>query len=132
MSKELQTSLLKLKDLQLSNGGFAWFKGGRDDRYITQYILTGIGHLQKLKAVPGNDASLKTITGAALRYADQRFREVYEEMLRLNKNKEPEKGGIGTYEIQYLYMRSFFPETSMPENVKSVRLLYQTGKTALG
>lgn len=118
MSKELQTSLLKLKDLQLSNGGFAWFKGGRDDRYITQYILTGIGHLQKLKAVPGNDASLKTITGAALRYADQRFREVYEEMLRLNKNKEPEKGGIGTYEIQYLYMRSFFPETSMPENVK--------------
>src|SRR5436190_19894461 len=41
MSKELESSLTKLKDMQSPNGGFVWFKGGPDDRYITQYILSG-------------------------------------------------------------------------------------------
>ena len=40
----------KLKQMQSSNGGFVWFTGGPDDRYITQYIVTGIGHLKKLRA----------------------------------------------------------------------------------
>jgi len=30
-------------------GGFVWFKGGPDDRYITQYILSGIGHLKNYR-----------------------------------------------------------------------------------
>ncbi|MEJ7672325.1 MAG: hypothetical protein WKF59_06365 [Chitinophagaceae bacterium] len=51
MSKELESSLAKLKDMQSSNGGFVWFKGGPDDRYMTQYIITGIGHLKKLNAI---------------------------------------------------------------------------------
>src|SRR5690606_21001656 len=53
MSSEAKTNFNKLKDMQTSNGGFVWFKGGRDDRYITQYIITSAGHLQKLKALPG-------------------------------------------------------------------------------
>jgi uncharacterized protein YfaS (alpha-2-macroglobulin family) len=39
-----QSILLKLNEAQLSNGGFAWFKGGADNRYITQLIATGIGN----------------------------------------------------------------------------------------
>ncbi len=48
MSNELNSAYEKLKQMQSSNGGFVWFKGGPDDRYITQYIVTGIGHLKKL------------------------------------------------------------------------------------
>ena len=48
MSHELNSSYEKLKQMQSSNGGFVWFKGGPDDRYMTQYIVTGIGHLKKL------------------------------------------------------------------------------------
>ena len=51
MSSELNSSYEKLKQMQTENGGFVWFKGGPDDRYMTQYIVTGIGHLKKLRHV---------------------------------------------------------------------------------
>ncbi|MGQ4828426.1 hypothetical protein, partial [Enterococcus faecalis] len=37
----------KLQQLQLPNGAFSWFKGGKEDFYITNYIVTGIGKLKK-------------------------------------------------------------------------------------
>ncbi|WP_431211694.1 alpha-2-macroglobulin family protein [Puia sp. P3] len=46
MSTELATTFDRLKAMQSEDGGFAWFKGGMNDLYITQYILTGIGHMQ--------------------------------------------------------------------------------------
>ena len=49
MSQEQNKTFNKLKEMQSSNGGFVWFKGGPDDRYMTQYIVTGIGHLKKIK-----------------------------------------------------------------------------------
>ncbi|MEO8415287.1 MAG: alpha-2-macroglobulin family protein, partial [Ginsengibacter sp.] len=52
MSLQLESSLTKLTDMQSPNGGFVWFKGGPDNRYMTQYIVTGIGHLKKLNALP--------------------------------------------------------------------------------
>ncbi|MFL5810565.1 MAG: alpha-2-macroglobulin family protein, partial [Flavisolibacter sp.] len=48
MANELSANLDKLHQAQSPNGGFVWFKGGPDDRYITQYIISGIGHLKKL------------------------------------------------------------------------------------
>ncbi len=54
MSLQLESALNKLTEMQSSNGGFVWFKGGPDDRYITQYIITGIGHLKKLNALASN------------------------------------------------------------------------------
>jgi hypothetical protein len=74
MSSELTKSITKLKELQSANGGFVWFKGGPDDRYITQYILTGIGHLKKLKALPSNDI-LDEIIKKAIPYLDARVKE---------------------------------------------------------
>ncbi|RYF89595.1 MAG: alpha-2-macroglobulin, partial [Chitinophagaceae bacterium] len=38
MANEKVAALNKLKEMQSSNGGFTWFKGGPDDRYMTQYI----------------------------------------------------------------------------------------------
>ena len=52
MSSESDKAISKLKEMQSPNGGFVWFKGGPDDRYMTQYIITGIGHLRKLNALP--------------------------------------------------------------------------------
>ena len=33
----------------MSNGSWAWFNGGRPNRFITQHIITGFGHLKQLK-----------------------------------------------------------------------------------
>ena len=40
MQNEMTRALTKLSDMQLSNGGWPWFEGGPDNRYITQYIAT--------------------------------------------------------------------------------------------
>ncbi len=109
MSGELESSLSKLKDMQSPNGGFVWFKGGPDDRYITQYILTGIGHLKKLNAITKDqDQKLLSIVNTAFPYLDRKLKEDYD---NLKKHKSDQKvNNTGTIAIQYLYMRSFFPE----------------------
>ena len=117
MSSQLQASMNKLRELQSSNGGFVWFKGGPDDRFITQYILTGIGHLKKLHAFPADDQNLNAIIKMALPYLDQRLQEDYENMLKANKQVPAEDDNISSLHIQYLYMRSFFPEYGVPGNV---------------
>ena len=117
MSSQLEASMNKLRELQSSNGGFVWFKGGPDDRFITQYILTGIGHLKKLHAIPADDQNLNAIIKMALPYLDQRLKEDYEEMLKNNKKQIPVDDNISALHIQYLYMRSFFPEYGVPGNV---------------
>ena len=49
MNNELQSALRKLlKANQMNSGAWAWFKGGYENRYITQHIITGFGHLQNL------------------------------------------------------------------------------------
>ncbi len=109
---EKNKTLAKLKEMQSSNGGFVWFKGGRDDRYITQYILTGIGHLRKLKAVQGADYEmLKPIVEKALPYLDASVKEEYDELIKYKVKLSDNH--LSYTAIQYLYMRSFFAETNI-------------------
>jgi uncharacterized protein YfaS (alpha-2-macroglobulin family) len=124
MSSELNKWSHKLQELQSSNGGFVWFKGGPDDRYITQYILTGIGHLKKLKALPKNDI-LDEIIKKALPYLDARMNEDYQEMMK-RKTKAPQDDHISPLHIQYLYMRSFFPENGVPGGVLKAYSYYRS------
>ena len=109
MSEQLNSSLEKLRQSQLSNGGFAWFKGGPDDRYITQYIITGIGHLKKLNGIAkGQEDKLNQILGLAISYLDKKISEDY---ANLKKSKTDLKKYTPGYTIiQYLFMRSFFPQ----------------------
>ncbi len=115
MSEQLNSSLEKLKQMQLSNGGFVWFKGGPDDRYMTQYIITGIGHLKKLNAyAPGQESKLKQILATAIPYLDKKIKEDYDNLKKYKTDLK--KYTPGHTEIQYLYMRSFFPEYAIAKN----------------
>ena len=118
LASEKNKTLAKLKEMQSSNGGFAWFKGGRDDRYMTQYIVTGIGHLRKLNAVQGADyADLKPIADKALPYLDARLKEDYDNLIRYKVNLS--QNNLSYIAVQYLYMRSFFPETKTSASAKT-------------
>jgi hypothetical protein len=109
MSAEQDKAFNKLKEMQSSNGGFVWFKGGMDDRYMTQYIATGIGHLRKLNALTGdNYQTIKTIIDKAVPYLDKKIKEDYDDLIKY-KSKLSDNH-ISYIAIQYLYMRSFFPE----------------------
>ena len=48
---EIENSIEQLIALQRYNGAFSWFKGGPEDRELTQYIIAGIGQLIKLNAI---------------------------------------------------------------------------------
>jgi Bacterial Alpha-2-macroglobulin MG10 domain/Alpha-2-macroglobulin family/MG2 domain len=113
MSAEQSKAINKLKEMQSSNGGFVWFKGGPDDRYITQYIITGIGHLKKLKALVNDDSrEILLMVTKALPYLDKKIKEDYDNLIKykvkLNQNN------LSDIAIQYLYMRSFFSEYKIP------------------
>ncbi len=117
MGKELSSAMEKLKQLQSSNGGFVWFKGGPDNRYMTQYILTGMAHLNKISAVVKNQqAALNQIAANAIPYLDKKIKEDYDDLLKW-------KTDLKTYVpshtvIQYLYMRSFYSGIKMAESVQ--------------
>ncbi|MGN6291561.1 MAG: alpha-2-macroglobulin family protein [Chitinophagaceae bacterium] len=113
MSGELNSSYEKMKQLQSSNGGFVWFKGGPDDRYMTQYIVTGIGHLIKLKGIAaGQEAKLKQVLNTAIPYLDRKIKEDYDNLV---KYKTDLAKYVPDYSvIQYFYMRSFFPDYKIP------------------
>ncbi|MEO7265887.1 MAG: alpha-2-macroglobulin family protein, partial [Ferruginibacter sp.] len=109
LAQQKTSSINKLKEMQSSNGGFTWFKGGPDDRYITQYILSGIGHLKKLNALNTEDISLlKPIIDKALPYLDARLKDEYDNLLKYKVKLD--QNNLSSTAIQYLYMRSFFTE----------------------
>ncbi len=119
MNAALHKTYEKLKELQTPNGGFAWFKGGLDNLYITQYILTGIGHLKKLKAVSGvQEANLNRILQKALPYVDARIKREYDMLKESKINLE--RYTPSYIFIHYLYMRSFFPQNKIPTATEPV------------
>jgi hypothetical protein len=117
MSLQLESSIAKLKDMQSLNGGFAWFKGGPDNRYMTQYIVTGIGHLKKLNAIPDfQQKDLKVILDKAIPYLDMMFKKDYDDLVKYKSDLG--RNNLSTIAIQYLYMRSFFPEYDVAKNAQ--------------
>jgi uncharacterized protein YfaS (alpha-2-macroglobulin family) len=109
MSQQLGSAFHKLKQMQGPNGGFVWFTGGPDDRYITQYIATGIGHLKKLGVnLPNQQTNLSMIVSKAIPYLDRKMQEDYNDLIKYKVNLKTYTPGYIT--IQYLYMRSFFPD----------------------
>jgi len=111
MNGVLQASISKLQQSQSPNGGFSWFNGGPDDRFITQYILTGLGHLKKLNALPQSEI-LDNITRLAIIYLDKRLKEDYSNLIQ--SKSDINKNNTSYLQVQYLYMRSFFSEYGIP------------------
>jgi uncharacterized protein YfaS (alpha-2-macroglobulin family) len=118
MSLQLQSAIDKLKEMQSANGGFVWFKGGPDNRYMTQYIVTGIGHLKQLNAIPAEEQiALKSILDKAIPYLDKRLKEDYDNLIKTKTDLS--KNSLSAIAIQYLYMRSFFPEYAIAKETET-------------
>ncbi|HOJ64492.1 MAG TPA: alpha-2-macroglobulin family protein [Spirochaetota bacterium] len=111
MDKELEDAVKKISKLQLGNGGFAWFSGLPDDRYITQHIISGFGRLKKLNISISNNSKIKEMSEKGVKYLDDRMREDYEYLIRykipLNQNN------LSYTTIHYLYTRTLYPEINI-------------------
>lgn len=108
MASEQQVALKKLREMQLPNGGWPWFKDMHDNRYITQHIVAGFGHLNNLrvKDMVADDQVWQMIRKAVL-YLDERIREDYEQLRKYYPDKMDEQH-ISYTQIHYLYVRSYF------------------------
>jgi len=112
MRGAVKSAFDKLHQMQSDDGGFAWFKGGREDRFITQYIISGIGRLRKLKSIPVElQVPLNNMARTAIAYLDKEIKSDYEK-----RNKSLANQNLNPIQIQYLYARSFFPDMDVPGN----------------
>ena len=130
MNNELQSAKRKLEQNQMHNGAWSWFAGGRENRYITQHIITGFGHLDKLGV---NDMSsraqsrdLDPMIEKAIHYLDSEFVKEYKDIKKYNKDVDLSKDHLSYTQLHYLYMRSFYPEIKKSKKVQDITTYYKT------
>ena len=108
MSNELSLCLKKLREIQLPSGGWPWFKGMSDDRYITQHIVSGLGHLVNLGVADMlNTPETRQMIESAVRYLDDQATEKLDDVKKSDKDYL-KNNHLGCDDIQYLYTRSCF------------------------
>lgn len=110
MAGERAKALKQLREAQLGNGAWPWFKGMRESRWVTLSIVSGFGHLEKLGAADLRpDGQTQAMLKKAVQWLDN---EVAADYQRLQKNYTQEELARYTPDhgtVQYLYGRSFFP-----------------------
>ena len=108
MQDELALAWQKLEKMQAANGAWPWFPGLHENRYITQHIVAGMGHLQQLGVIDINsNPSQYEAIRQAVRYLDG---EMHRDFTRLKIKKE-----LSSLLVHYLYTRSFFADIPMSE-----------------
>jgi uncharacterized protein YfaS (alpha-2-macroglobulin family) len=149
MAMESEQALNTIADRQLGNGGFPWFPGGRDNWYITQYIVEGLGHLRELGVEDvSKDERMLGVINNALRYIDEKLAEHYRDLEDRIKRYggKLEDDHLDHIAVHYLYARSFFRETPIDKGTTTAfnyylgqaekywinRGMYSEGMIALG
>jgi uncharacterized protein YfaS (alpha-2-macroglobulin family) len=118
VSEELGSALFKLKENQLSDGSWSWFKGMQGNRFITQYLLGGFGHLKKIGIYSKSpNTSVEKMVDSGIRYLDKTMREDYEYIKQLDKKKiiDMNENQLSPIVVHYLYTRSFFVNNKISE-----------------
>lgn len=95
-------ALAKLKELQLHNGSWSWYKGMNASRYITQFVVETLARLTLLTNKP--------LDGEALRMQREAFDFLHSEALTeynsilRSKNSASEKYVLSNSALEYLYL----------------------------
>lgn len=124
MNNELSKAKNKLKQNQMSSGAWSWFGDYRANRYITQHIITGFGHLDKLNVVKSD--SEESIINKALNYLDAEFIQEYKDIKKYNKNADLNTDRLSYTQLHYLYMRSFFLNNKPSKEVSEIMDYYHS------
>ncbi len=126
MNTELQSAKQKLEQNQMDSGAWSWFKGGRENRYITQHIITGFGHLKKLNVTSTTLSNQDQMIKKAIKYLDAEFVKEYNNIRKYNSKVDLNKDHLSYTQLHYLYMRSFYPEVKKSKGVENITKYYQT------
>lgn len=125
MSGELKVAIRKLEKMQVSNGAWPWFPGMPENRYITQHIVTGLGHLDRLGVKDvRKDHTIWNMTRKAIGYLDERIIEDLERVKKHNPKTYLTEQHISQTQLQYLYARSYFPEIPVTDKLQEAHAYY--------
>ncbi|MFA6233155.1 MAG: hypothetical protein WC824_03050, partial [Bacteroidota bacterium] len=113
MGNNLETAMRKLEKAQSGNGGWPWFPGMPENRYITQYIVAGFGHLAAL-GVNVSDERISRMIRRAVEFMDTRMNEDYLDLKARERSFDPKKDYLDNLAVQYLYARSYFLTQEIP------------------
>lgn len=112
MADENGRAFQKLKMMQYDNGGWPWFEGMPEDRYITQYVIAGFGQLARLGS---NTEESTEMVDKAIAYCDTRLGEDYA-WIKKHDAANIDKDHLDYIAIQYLYARSYFVNAPFTES----------------
>ncbi len=108
MASEQTSALKKLRDMQNPNGGWPWFRGMPESRYITQHIVTGLGHLYYLEVMnPVENTEIQEMLKKAISFLDEEIKINFEKLKKDDK-EYLKNNHLGYDDIQYLYARTYF------------------------
>ncbi len=112
MASETKSTLRVLRERQLGDGSFPWFMGGRGDEYITQIVVMGIAHLEKLGVLIQGGDEYRDMLDRAITYLDHATKRRYDKL------RHRDQDHLDYRSIQYLYIRSFYPQKEVAEGTK--------------
>ncbi len=121
-----QTNALKLiSQKQKYNGGWPWMDGMPESPYISTYILTGFGKLQKMGAwsslSQADQNTAQSICDKTVRYLEYEVAETYRNMKKYSKGKD---WPIGSSTLAELYALSFFKEQNSDKDFATAKKYY--------
>lgn len=124
MQTEMKSAFQKLSDKQQSNGGFAWFDGGRPNEYITTHIVSGFGNMKKMDVnFKAFEIDVNPLIRKAIQFIDDENLKRFKEFKKDQKSFKDVTYSDG---LHYLYARSFFledyPMTKELEEMKTAML----------
>ena len=121
-----QTRALNLiEQKQKYNGGWSWMDGMPESPYISTYILSGFGKLQKMGAwsslSKADQNTAERICAKAVRYLEYEVAETYRNMKKYSKGKD---WPIGSSTLNELYALSFFKEQNSDKDFATAKKYY--------
>jgi uncharacterized protein YfaS (alpha-2-macroglobulin family) len=122
MQSEQELALNKLMQNLKPNGSWPWFNGGPSNRYVTQHIITGLGHLKHMHVASTTNSKQSELIDKAIGYLDSEFVKEYEELKKHVSNINDDH--LSVTQIHYLYMRSFFMDIKTSKKVDEVTVYY--------
>lgn len=100
LDQELKRAAAKLAQMQMSDGAWPWFPGGRANDYITLYVTTGFGRLRHLGVDLDAMPAIKSLDRL-----DFWMNNVYQQIV---ERDALDKNNLTSTICLYLYGRSFF------------------------
>ena len=113
-----RTAIDKLKELQLGQGGWSWFKGFRPNVAITHYILYGFQQLDELGAVTYTD-EVGRMHAEAIAFIDAEAIRRFDALKRYNKEWKSIKT-IPVTDLEYLFVRTGYREYSLDKEIGEI------------